>query len=393
MSTSFELVPFDRATQGEELARILARAFNFPAEDAPAWWDRTEDDTLIRVLREGGRTAGTLLRIPMGHFVGGRAVPACGVAAVAMRHELRGRGAATWMMREDLREMRALGFALSSLYPSTIPLYRKAGYELAGCHFRTTIPLRAIGLRGGELALREHGAGDEAATEALYRRVAAERCGWLERGVYLWSRIRRPRNAVPVGFVVEGARGIEGYLWYHSERTETWQSRLVCTDLVAATPAAARTLLGFLAANGTMHGEATCLLPPEDPLLQLIPERGFESRLIERWMLRVLDPAAALERRGWPAAVAGALDFELRDDLFADNEGRWRLEVAGGEAHVARGGSGRLKLDVRQLAQLYTGFQSAAALARVGLLEAPAAELALACALFAGPPPSLPEMF
>lgn len=110
-------------------------------------------------------------------------------------------------------------------------------------------------------------------------------------------------------------------------------------------------------------------------------------------MVRVLDPAAALAQRGWPAATAGELELALSDDLFPENEGCWRLEVAGGAARLERGGRGRVRLDVRQLAQLLTGYQTPDGLARTGLLEAPEADRATAAALFAAPQPQLAEMF
>ncbi len=392
-TTAYRLGPFDRSAQGDELAALLGVCFNFPPEDAPDWWDRAGDDQLRVLHADDDRIAGTILYIPMGHFLGGRSVKCCGVAGVAVAHEFRGRGAATWMMRESLREMRELGYPMTSLYPSTMPLYRKAGYEMAGIYYTTTLPLRSIQVHGHERVVRPVLDTDIPAIEELYRRVAAEHQGWLDRGWYLWSRARKPRAGTAHGFVAEGPDGVEGYLWFVNQKGEGWKSRMMITDLAAATPEAGRSLLGFLSGNATMHEDATCHLAPDEPLMQLIPDHSFRSRMEERWMLRLLDPAAAMRQRGWAEGLAGAVELELRDDLFPENEGRWMLEVADGEASLEPGGGGRLKLDVRQLAQLYTGFQTPAALARTGLLEGPAEDLATAAMLFAGPQPQLPEMF
>ncbi len=392
-TTGYRLGPFDRTAQGDELAALLGVSFNFPPEDAPEWWDRAGDDQLRVLHADDDRIAGTLLYIPMGHFLGGRSVKCCGVAGVAVAHEFRGRGAATWMMRESLREMRELGYPMTSLYPSTMPLYRNAGYEMAGIYYTTTLPLRSIQVRSHERVVRPVVETDIPAIEELYRRVAAEHQGWLDRGWYLWSRARKPRLGTAHGFVAEGPGGIEGYLWFVNQTGEGWKSRMAITDLAAATPEAGRSLLGFLAGNATMHEDATCHLAPDEPLLQLIPEHSFRSQMEERWMLRLLDPAAAMRQRGWALGLAGAVELELRDDLFPENEGRWVLEVADGEATLEPGGDGRIKLDVRQLAQLYTGYQTPAALARTGLLEGPPEDLATAAMLFAGPQPQLPEMF
>ncbi|MFY0580434.1 sterol carrier protein domain-containing protein [Cystobacter fuscus] len=81
------------------------------------------------------------------------------------------------------------------------------------------------------------------------------------------------------------------------------------------------------------------------------------------------------------------------DDLFPENQGRFVLEVEEGEAQVRPGGEGDLKLHVRALAALYSGFLSPSALQLAGVLEADDATLRTAEALFSGSPPSMPDMF
>jgi predicted acetyltransferase len=60
---------------------------------------------------------------------------------------------------------------------------------------------------------------------------------------------------------------------------------------------------------------------------------------------------------------------------------------------VRPGGDGRLRLDVRALAPLYSGHLSPHALHAVGALEADEGSLAVAAALFGGPAPAMPDMF
>ncbi|WP_372240400.1 sterol carrier protein domain-containing protein [Corallococcus sp. CA049B] len=73
--------------------------------------------------------------------------------------------------------------------------------------------------------------------------------------------------------------------------------------------------------------------------------------------------------------------------------GRFVLEVEGGTARVRPGGEGRLKLHVRALAPLYTGFLTPRALQLAGMLTGDDASLDAASALFSGPAPSLRDMF
>ena len=85
--------------------------------------------------------------------------------------------------------------------------------------------------------------------------------------------------------------------------------------------------------------------------------------------------------------------MEVRDELLPENHGRFVLEVVGGEASVRRGGEGRLALDVRALAPLYTGHLTAQDLRSVGLLDAEDRDVGLAIALFAGGAPWMIDHF
>jgi predicted acetyltransferase len=60
---------------------------------------------------------------------------------------------------------------------------------------------------------------------------------------------------------------------------------------------------------------------------------------------------------------------------------------------VTRGGNGAVRLDVRALATLYSGFVRASDLARSGRVAGDSASLETLDALFAGPPPALGDYF
>jgi predicted acetyltransferase len=69
------------------------------------------------------------------------------------------------------------------------------------------------------------------------------------------------------------------------------------------------------------------------------------------------------------------------------------LELGNQGADVRRGGDGRLRVDIRGLAPLYSGFASPYALVRTGLLSGDEVSLASAAAIFAGPAPCMVDMF
>ena len=125
----------------------------------------------------------------------------------------------------------------------------------------------------------------------------------------------------------------------------------------------------------------------------LLREERLEVTTLQRWMLRIVDLRAALEKRGWPATATGEVHLDVRDPILRENARRWVLEVDRGRATVRDGGSGGIAMDVRGLAALYSGFLSAEELRVAGLCDGDDAELARASALFAGPAPWTSDFF
>jgi predicted acetyltransferase len=185
---------------------------------------------------------------------------------------------------------------------------------------------------------------------------------------------------------------LEGYLYYHQKDREGGY-HLFLTDLAFLTADAGRRLLGLLGDHSSMTGEVRWMGGPADAITQLLPELNYEIGFRMHWMTRITHVEAALAGRGYSPAVAAKLHLEITDDVVPANTGRYVLGVTGGAAMVEPGGRGELKLHVRALAALYTGFQSADALRLTGRLTGPDEAVAVANGVFAGPPPSMPDMF
>ena len=383
--------PADDAEENA-LAQAQSIGLGFPAEAAPAWWE-TAGREHLRVVRQDGRVVGGLFFVPMGQFFGGSSVSMAGIAGVAILPEARGLGAGGFLMRETVRELRGRGFALSTLYASTFPIYRSAGYEQAGHWCRYSIDASRLPAGDRTLAVRAAEEADVSRIEALYRERAAMRNGYLDRGPYIWKRVREPRRGAPRGYVAEGPSGIEGYLYVEQSKRDDGDHDLHLNDWVVATHAAAKRLVTFLADHYSMSRTLTWEGGPADPRLYGVAGRYFQVQVVEYWMLRVLDCAAALAARGYLPGVQGELHLELDDPALAAHAGRLVLRVAGGAATVEPGGEGRLRAGPRGLAPLYSGFLPAEELALAGLIHGEPAELARATALFAGPNPACPDMF
>jgi predicted acetyltransferase len=209
----------------------------------------------------------------------------------------------------------------------------------------------------------------------------------------VWDRVLVPRGEPVRGWVVEEHGRITGWMFVLQRRTEGGRYRLEATDLSAATPRAAARLLTLIADHGSLAREVVWFGGADDPLLLLPPELEARVELYSAWMLRVLDPVAALEGRGYAPAIRAELHLEIHDEIAPRCAGKFTVHVEGGAAQVRAGGQGRLRVHSRGLAALYSGHRSAEGLSATGLVEGAPDELRAATAVFAGPSPSMPDMF
>jgi len=86
-------------------------------------------------------------------------------------------------------------------------------------------------------------------------------------------------------------------------------------------------------------------------------------------MIKILDIPGALSALRYPAGMMVELDFSIANDFLVENNGSYRLEVAGGEARCSAGGDGHRVLTPQGLALLFAGAQSCANVRAVGHLS------------------------
>ena len=391
--------PIRSSAELEAQARHESLAFNTPYDYSLSWLRANRDG--VRVARAGDEVAGGLVQYDMGQFFGGRSVRNVGIAGVAIGPAARGRGAARSLMAATLNELHDAGVAVSTLYPTTFTLYGRAGYAVAGHRYQYRLPLAGLGRIGatGEIRRLDPG-GDAEALERLYRRLAANRPGWLDRNEHIWERVHKhPAGRDVHGYAIpsDDRAGIDGYVVYTLGEVARYPYGLQIRDVQVSNRDAARRVLALFSDCRTLARHAIWYGALDDSLLLEVPEVGTEISVAETWMLRIVDIRAAFAERGYPPGVAARIDLDVADDTIGGNNGRWRLDVADGRGRVERlDGPARadaLTLDVRALASLYTGHLSARRLADLGRLQGSAAAQSVADRVFVGEPPSMPDYF
>lgn len=323
---------------------------------------------------------------------GGREVPMGGVAGVAVHPDARGTGLARRLLDHLVEVMGQRGQPVSALFPTVPGLYRSLGWETVGALDDTRIatrdlaplePVRECTVRSGEPG------ADGAAVQRLYDDWARAGAGGLTRRGPMFAG--GPDEAFD-GDVVALAVGpdgeVRGYCSYDRGRGyHAGEGELRVWELVAAEADAARALLASLAGWHPVAATTLWRGPRQD--LGLLTATAAPTATGTRpWMLRLVDPAAAVAARGFLPEVDVGADVVL---VGAGPERAWRLEVGSGHGTLQPGTEdGAPRLHVRGLALLYAGAATTAVLQRTGLLDRPAPALDAA---FAGPAPALLDYF
>jgi len=359
---------------------LLVEAFATPGLDRALEYARLYPEGDVLVAVEGGRVVAGLGLCRAAQRWGGADVPGAHVAAVCTAAERRGQGLASRMMREALALMRARGQAVSALYPASLPLYRKVGYEVVGVASRMRLRLAELGPTT-RMSYEVRGEDDVAADLAAADRRAA--AGNLTaRGTFFARRLARPRDPPKAyGLYRDGLR--RASLVLGRTPAERGRHDLDVRALYAEDDDAMAALVAFLQAQGSIGRHATWLGAPTDRVVMGLATEAWEVERASPWMLRVVDVAAAIRTRRFAPGLGGAVTIGVVDPICPWNHGAWRVTFAGGRAEIERVGDAPPAagaLDARGVARLFAGL----------LADAPDVP---AGASFAGPTPWLQEGF
>lgn len=381
----------------DALADVLSEAFNSGA-DAPSFLERAGHENLRVICTTDGTVAGGLACVPMGQFFGGRSVPMLGIAAVGVAPEHRSGGVARQLMDSIVRESAHTGFPISALYPATQTLYRRSGYEQAGSLNKFEIPTAGINVHDRdlpiELIIEEH----EAEIAATYRERARRSNGNLDRGEYIWRRIRKFRNTTDArGYLARNpdTGACEAYMYLVKVDSPDAAYDVRATDFVSLTGRGGRRLWSLLSEFRSMAGKVIMLTSTCDPAIMILPENPYKIHIDCHWMIRIADVPAALEARGYPTPIDESVHLEVFGDEAIDaNNDRFVLHVKDGHGSVERGGEGTLRTHIRGLAPMYASHRTATEMLGTDLVECDdVAALDSTNIVFSGPDSWMPDMF
>ncbi|MFG2721312.1 GNAT family N-acetyltransferase [Streptomyces sp. NPDC048416] len=314
---------------------------------------------------------------------GGAALPVSAVSNVTVSPTHRRRGLLTRMMAAELAAVRERGEAASTLIADEYPIYGRYGYGPATSLTEWEIDVARTGLDphwsrpadGGRVDLVDPAEAAKAGAE-VFERFRPSQPGAISRDRRWWDlttgAVRRDEPWTEPFFAVyrTAAGDPAGLAVYTAD--ERWsdaklpENTATVKGLMGLTPEADRALWHYLCSIDWIRTVRTGYRAPDDllPLYFPNPRAAKTVTHADFLWLRLLDVAAALEARTY--ATDGALVLEVLD-ATGPAAGRFLLETSGtGARCTPTTRTAELSLDVRELASLYLGDESARRLFALG---------------------------
>jgi predicted acetyltransferase len=379
----------------DQFTAIEGQAFATPADDTAQYIAAVMGGAIARFAFADGRVAAGALAFPCKQYVGGRLVPAGAVASVCVAPEHRGKGLGRSVMWSLARAMADAGLALAPLWPSSVSFYRGMGWELAGHVSQFTVPAERLrGLEAAGTAVRDPALAE---VRPLVASLAGRRCGPIERPEWWWKwRFPTPAKELSYRYGWREGDALTGFVAFrhHPPKDRPWGFDVWVTDFWAATSDALNGLAALVGADAPLSPHVRFhygVLPDAPDLMWRLPDLDLITSDTNGWMLRVLDPAAALEQSGWPTGVTGRIEIDVAG--IGQPSVPLSVEFADGRAHTSPSTTARVRMSTGAFAAWYAGSMTAQTAAMLGLASGSPDDLALMNALTADRRPWLPDMF
>ena len=370
---------------------IAAQCFAVAADDESHYLRRIGVEN-YRVMRRGAAILGGLSLLPMGQWFGDRCVPMVGIASVCVAPEYRGQGIATQLMQAMLNELCDRGTPISALYPAVPKFYRSMGYDAAGTRYGWQVNTSDLELQPPSLPIHRLTSPSADSLRSLQQRHAQFHNGHLDRHAALWYIILESPDPSPLVYQFGAPDTPEGYVVFQQRRQNS-DTIISIRDWVLTTPAALQTFWAFMASHRSQISQIRWNSGLIDWLSTPLIDQVACPMGGDRWMLRIIDVAKALEARGYPIHCTAKLHLTVTDDRLPHNTDTFCLSVNHGQGTVPRQSGQGLTLDIGALASLYSGFLSPAQLSWMGKLDGSTAARAIATQLFMNSSPWMPDFF
>ena len=290
------------------------------------------------------------------------------VTSVCTYPEYTGHGLMKRLMQKSLEHMRQKNQSLALLFPYSIPLYRKMGWEIISNKITYSVKDRQIPVKASAPGFVRRVDWENEDFRNLHAQFAAVTHGCLFRNALAWEEYWRwDEDDTVVAIYYDTNERPCGYMVYLIKN-----DIMHIKEMIYLTREAQAGLWEFIRAHDSMIDEVRGSSYSSEPIAFELEDGDIRETIRPYIMGRIVDVEQFFQKYHCdPTAENAMFTFVVDDPFFAHNNRAVTVHFHRGECAVVNTVShNRVKLSIATLTTLLLGYKTAAKLYRMGRIEA-----------------------
>ncbi len=289
------------------------------------------------------------------------------VTSVCTYPEYTGNGLMKRLMQKSLEHMRRKNQSLALLFPYSIPLYRKMGWEIISNKITYSVKDRQIPEKASAPGYVCRVNWENEDFRNLHAQFAAVTHGCLFRNALAWEEYWRwDEDDTVVAIYYDINEKPSGYMVYLIKNDV-----MHIKEMIYLSREAQAGLWEFIRAHDSMIDEVRGSSYSSEPIAFELEDGDIRETIRPYIMGRIVDIEQFFQKyRCDPRADNAVLTFEVEDSFLAWNSRAITIHFHQGECSVIEAAAhNRVKLSIATLTTLLLGYKTAAKLYRMGRIN------------------------
>ncbi|ANZ43838.1 GNAT family N-acetyltransferase [Cloacibacillus porcorum] len=293
--------------------------------------------------------------------------PIAFITSVSTYPEYSGMGLMSQLMKKGLREMRDNGQSLSLLYPYSIPLYRKKGWEIISDKMSFTIRDVQLPKNIEVPGYVRRVSWEDSDFMDLHTQFAKQTHGCLFRNNLAWDEYWKwDEDDTTVAIYYREDDLPRGYMVYLIKDDVMYIKEMIYLDMESR-----KGLWKYIGAHESMVSEVRGYNYFSEPIAFSFDDSEIKETIRPYIMGRIVDTKMFLEKYRFRGEAEGDVTLRISDSFLEWNDQSLTLDIFGGKCGITNAISRRhASMSIGTLTTLLLGYKRASELAELERIEA-----------------------